>query len=64
MTRLSTMLAERGLEAHEDKTGYIVFGSNEFKKNRERELDKMPHNFGKFKVKQKSQDKYLEQVLH
>ena len=64
MTRLSAMLAERGLEAHEDKTGYILFGSDEFKKNRKRELDKMPLNFGSFKVKQKSQDKYLGQVLH
>ena len=64
MTRLFAMLTERGLEAHEDKTGYIMFGSLKYKRERKKEMDELPLKFGNFRVKQKCQDKYLGQVLN
>jgi hypothetical protein len=64
MTRLSYMLSKRGLEAHEDKTGYIVFGNHKYRRERKQEMEVMPLTFGSFQVKEKVQDKYLGQVLH
>ena len=64
MTRLAAMLEERGLEAHKDKTGYLVFGSKDFRMKTEQELKILPLTLGGFQVKQKIQDKYLGQVLH
>ena len=64
MTRLATMLADRGLEAHQDKTGYILFGTKAFKEEVEREVEGRPLVFGEFEVKRKESDKYLGQVLH
>ena len=64
MTRLSAMLVERGLEAHRDKTSYLVCGSKEYKKKTEEQLLLMPLRFGEFNVKRKSSDKYLGQIIH
>ena len=64
MTRLATMLQERGLDAHEEKTGYIIFGSSKYKKQVKQDLEEMPLFFGSFQVEEKIQDKYLGQILH
>ena len=64
MTKMAMMLEERGLDAHPDKTSYIVFGSEEYKKKTENEVRNMPLTFGKFVVKAKKSDKYLGQILH
>ena len=45
------MLKEKRLEAHPDKTGYIVFGSKEYKKGVDKELEKNPLLLGDFPVK-------------
>ena len=58
MTRLAAMLAERGLEAHSGKTGYLVFGSEKFKEEVEEELELVPLQFGEFKVVRKESDFY------
>ena len=64
MSRLAAMLEDRGLEAHEDKTGYVVFGSRKYKERVKQEEEIIPLQFGRFKTKRKVSDKYLGQVLH
>ena len=64
MTRLGGMLRERGLEAHKDKTGYIVFGNKKYREKTEKELEAMPLTMSGFQVVRKERDKYLGQVLH
>ena len=64
MTRLAAMLNERGLEAHRDKTSYLVCGSEAFKKKTEESLMLTPLVFGDFTVKRKISDKYLGQIIH
>ena len=64
MTRLGGMLRERGLDAHKDKTGYIVFGSRMYREKIEKELEVMPLTLGGFQVGRKEKDKYMGQVLH
>ena len=64
MTRLAAMLGARGLDAHTEKTGYIVCGSEVFKEKVGKELEMSPLKFGNFEVQRKDSDKYLGQVLH
>ena len=62
--KLATMLQDKGLEAHPDKTCYIVFGPKEFKEKVYEEVQRCSITFGKFEVKEKDADKYLGQILH
>ena len=65
MTRLAAMLGARGLEAHPEKTGYLVYGSKEYRKEVEKELEAAgPLRFGEFEARRKESDKYLGQVMH
>ena len=64
MTKLAEMLKERGLKAHEVKTGFIIVGSKAFKEEVERGIKQRPLLFGEFAVKRKVSDKYLGQILH
>ena len=62
--KLAAMLKDKGLDAHPDKTCYLVCGSKTFKDVSQKELEVNPLMFDKFLVKQKVCDKYLGQVLH
>ena len=62
--RLAAMLQDKGLEAHPDKTSYIVCGSRKFKQKAKEDLENNPLMFGDFVVKERVSDKYLGQVLH
>ena len=62
--KLAAMLQDKGLEAHPDKTSYIVCGSRNFKRKAKDDLEKNPLMFGNFAVKERVADKYLGQVLH
>ena len=62
--RLAEMLRVKGLEAHPDKTSFIICGSEEFKNQAKEELKENPIMFGHFVVKEKESDKYLGQILH
>ena len=64
MTRLAAMLSERGLEAHKDKTCYMLCGSKKYKEKTNEELKTMPLKFGDFLAKRKEADKYLGQLIH
>ena len=58
------MLKDKGLEAHPDKTAFIVCGSRSFKESVKNEIQDHPIMFGDFMMKEKVSDKYLGQVLH
>ena len=62
--KIAKMLEDKGLEAHPDKTSYIVCGPPEFKQKVKEDMQKNPLVFGNFEVKEKESDKYLGQVLH
>ena len=62
--KLAAMLEEKGLEAHPDKTCFIVCGGNKYKEKVEHDLERNPLMFGQFPVKQKEYDRYLGQTLH
>ena len=50
--KLTHMFQEKGLEAHPDKTCFIVFGSDNFKNKVNEELKSKPLKLGNFLVKQ------------
>ena len=58
------MLKDKGLDAHPDKTCFLICGTKRFKEKSQKELEVNPLKFGTFLAKQKVSDKYLGQVLH
>ena len=62
--KLSAMLDEKGLEAHPDKTCFIVCGNTKYKETVKKNLENNPLMFGDFRLKQRESDRYLGQVLH
>ena len=62
--RLATMLESKGLEAHPDKTCFIVCGSKRYKQSVTQDLDRTSLMFGQFSIKQKEYDRYLGQMIH
>ena len=58
------MFKEKGLEAHPDKTCFVVFGSPEYKDKITEQLKENPLSLGDFPVKRREQDRYLGQILH
>ena len=59
------MCQDKGLEAHPDKTGYVLMkGNSKDVKKKEQELDLNPLKFANFFMKRKVQDKYVGQILH
>ena len=58
------MFTDTGLEAHPDKTCFIVCGCKMFKEKTDNVLKSNPLMFGNYPVKQKVCDKYLGQMLH
>ena len=62
--KLAAMLEDKGLEAHPDKTCFLVCGSEKFRKQANKDLQSNPMMFGQFQVKQRECDKYLGQVIH
>ena len=49
--KLAAMLTEKGLEAHPDKTCFIVCGAKKYKEKAEQDLKRNPLMFGQFPVK-------------
>ena len=62
--KLAAMLDEKGLEAHLDKTCFIVCGSRKYRAKIEEDLERSKLMFGTFPVRQKECDRYLGQMLH
>ena len=63
-TKLDAVFKDKGLEAHPDKSCFIVCGSKEYKKQVMQELKVTPLSVGKFNMKQEVMVKYLGTVLH
>ena len=55
--KLAAMMDEKGLEAHPDKTCFIVCGNKRYKEKVQSDLAKSPLLFGNFPVKQCESDK-------
>ena len=62
--KLAAMLDEKGLQAHPDKTCYIVTGSKKYKEKVNTDLERSKIMLGDFPVKQKECDRCLGQMLH
>ena len=65
MVKLSFLFKDKGLEAHPDKTGFILFkGNRKDVVKKEKELELNPLVFSSFTMKRRTEDKYLGQILH
>ena len=65
MVKLSYMIEDKGVQAHPDKTCYLmVKGNKKDVEKMEDELKMTPVTFGDFTMKRKVKDKYLGQMLH
>ena len=62
--KLASMFQDKGLEAHPDKTCFLVCGSKSFKHKIEEQLVENPLKFDNFLVKRRESERYLGQVLH
>ena len=62
--RMEDMLLEKLLEAHPDKTVYIVTGSLSYKKKVKKELKDSPLVFRSFTMEEKESKKYLGKIIH
>ena len=63
MDKMASMLKDKGLEAHSSKNGYILFKGNK-KDNEKMEKEVMTLLFSNFQMKRKTEDKYIEHMLH
>ena len=65
MVKISHMFQDKGLEAHQDKTCYILFkGNMKDVVKIEKELQINPIMFDRFTMNRKVKDKSLGQILH
>ena len=65
MVKLAHMFEDKGLEAHPDKTCYLMIkGNKQDVVMMEKELEMTPITFGNFTMKRKLKDKYLGQIIH
>ena len=62
--KINYMMKEKQLEVHLDKTGFIVMGANEYKKQVFEELQEAPIMIGNIHTKCKDVDKYLGDMIH
>ena len=62
--KMDYLFKEKGLEAHPDKTCFIVFGAKKYKEEVLRQLEYSTLSLGSFPVKRRDCDRYLGQVLH
>ena len=61
--KVSRMLQEKSLEAHHDKSGILILGSDKYKYKMQKEVECSPILFNKFTLQTKSKDKYLGQIF-
>ena len=62
-TLMASLMKEKTLLAHPDKTGYLILGTDKKTELVRKELSTNPISFVKFNLKEKHQDKYLGQVI-
>ena len=62
--KLTQMSLEKTLEAHPDKSGLIVLGSEKYKETIRKDLEEIPIYLTNFKLEFKESEKYLGQLIH
>ena len=62
--KLASLMKEKQLEVHPDKTCYIIMGGKKFKERVLEELRESPIMFGDIETRCKEKDKYLGDMLH
>ena len=60
--KISSMMKEKQLEVHPDKTGFIVMGTEKYKQQIFAEIQNSPIMFGNIETKLKVADKYLGDI--
>ena len=61
--KITDMLKQKTLNAHPDKSGYLILGSQSIANSMKLELKQDPIYLNKFNLKQKTEEKYLGQVI-
>ena len=62
-SKLDYVLREKQLEAHPTKSGYLVFGSEQFKAKVENDVKGTPVMLGKVEMREKHSEAYLGDIL-
>ena len=62
--KMAQLFKDKGLDAHPDKTCFVVFGSTSYKDKINKQLENNPLYLGKFPVKRRESDRCLGQILH
>ena len=62
--KLASLMMEKQLEVHPTKSGYLLFGSEQFKATCRLEIQESPVMLGKVHMKEKISEKYLGDILH
>ena len=62
-TKMKFIMKEKGLEIHPDKSGFLAIGSKDFKEEVSKKTKEEPIMFGNIPLKEKKQEKYLEDII-
>ena len=62
-TKLNYVMKESALEIHLGKSGLLVMGEDKFRQKTKDELTKEPIMFSDLQLKQKTEEKYLGDML-
>ena len=60
---LASLMQEKTLLTHPDKTVYLILGAKSHKEEMRKELKRSPIDFKRFTLKEKEKDKYLGQTI-
>ena len=61
--QLDNVLRLKQLEAHPTKSGFLIFGSEQYKAKANIEIEEAPSMLGKVTIKEKSSEAYLRDIL-
>ena len=62
--KLSKMTTEKGLQAHETKTTYVIIGTKGYRSEMEKEVSADPVKFGRLTCQPSGSEVYLGEVIH
>ena len=62
--KLSKMTTEKGLQAHETKTTYVIIGTKGYRSEMEKEVSEKPVKFGRLPCQPSGSEVYLGEVIH
>ena len=62
--KLAKMTVEKGLQAHETKTTFVIVGTKKYRGEMEKEASKCPVMFGKMTCQPSGSEVYLGETIH